>query len=1550
MTDFASLSFDIDSSQAQRAVSVLEALKATSVSVTQAAGNQINATTALSTAYSQQRDALTRLADQTRAYDGTLQGLLMRLNATRTQINDSRDAFASYTATLAAATAQATQFNATIEGLDRYVSKARDLRIQTADLATGLERVTAALKNQTVEGHQARVALDQLGVSVAGVSANRPDVIMQRIADQLRSYRLTAGTVSAAQQILGPSFDAQALISLQNQPFTPYRQQQSLDIQRQTQSGIDSARAWAQQSQSQTDRADAERRDLSSRYSQDPTLAGRLGLNFMSGTGRLFNQTNDQQLAELRRISALPADQRRAYTGIGSQIGDFFTTGYAGRTWNQLTSGSYSANESAINAQFGRDVNSRGWLPAIGTGISNEFRNIPGISAFGVTPYQAPRGDARPLSPAELLAQRRAAGSVLAGYGDTSLQGAVGMQEQLNEFSAPDVRQNYQRGFGDQEGIRRYLNQRATIQQGLRYANAPEQQTADAMNREAVIMALPAEQRASARAAMGFLEQQGGGAAIGGMLPGATSLAALRGAPQLNGAQQQVGAAADAQRIANAMKEASEETERQGRFQAQLTTELEKGRAAAEDYTRAWSAWTQARMQGASHDDADLQAIQAVTLAQQQRITQGTALVVQMEQENQRTEGRVTRNRQLLTSDPVTRQAAMMAQGVTQAQAAAIASGQLPDPAGGSWTDPETGVSRTVSAPGAAALLARDLGARRAQLATGGVEQAQGVTGGLGGSVEDNRQIVMLMQTQGVTLERAQQILRTNQGYYEAIAKAAQDGTGEAAKAVELERQRGQALQRSADIEAEIARNRQAGIQGEQEATRTRALTGLTPGQRPFTSSAYSIIQGMVNTAGGTSAGPAPGGSAGAAATLWYNRPEAAPYQGMINEAAAQYSLPPAVLAELIGQESGFKPGARNGDGSSAGGLGQQIDHNVYLRGGDKFDPRSSIFAAAAEYSTRLRQTGGMTGALEGYGTTAGVNPARRAQVVNSMTQAYGASGAAVPSGSQVSPAVVSRLAQALQSGRAPDPADLAAANLTQQSFDAAAENQRGTAAATTAGQQGQVSEAAAATQRSIAGNQSMLGALSGGLDGYIEKQREATAAVQAANEAREVGNGLLDQGARAQQLVTEATSRDAVEQQRQVLAQQASTNVSDAVTARGPFASSADLRRTAANAQLQNQFAADPSLQPGGANEAVGRQMIAANDATQNAADAADRMNQLREASSQAGSAIENAFMSVAMHTSTTSNAVHDLGTSLEQIAIKTLAVQPFEKLMSGVLTSLFGGDGSPGGAGGGSGGGAGGGGGGSPGEGINPIQAAQNMLMRMTGGGGSSGNTGQGSGATQGAPGSSGGGIFGNLFNHAGGLTGSLVDAIGGKGFYEGGGLIGSMFGNSGSTNIGDMGGEFGSTTGIGTSIGSGATSFPLDVHDEGMLSDPMATSFADTSSDMAAFPAVDMASAKGNVFTGNALRDYSNQIITSPTYFRFAKGAMIGQMGEAGAEAVMPLRRGADGSLGVAAHGQGGHTVVFNVRTPDADSFRRSQPQLHTRALSMLNHSGMRNTTRM
>ncbi|WP_152045378.1 phage tail tape measure protein [Aureimonas psammosilenae] len=68
----------------------------------------------------------------------------------------------------------------------------------------------------------------------------------------------------------------------------------------------------------------------------------------------------------------------------------------------------------------------------------------------------------------------------------------------------------------------------------------------------------------------------------------------------------------------------------------------------------------------------------------------------------------------------------------------------------------------------------------------------------------------------------------------------------------------------------------------------------------------------------------------------------------------------------------------------------------------------------------------------------------------------------------------------------------------------------------------------------------------------------------------------------------------------------------------------------------------------------------------------------------------------------------------------------------------------------------------------------------------------------------------------------------------------------------------------------------------------------------------------------------------VVASPSYF--PNGRQIGLMGEAGAEAILPLKRGADGTLGVAAGGgRAAPSITFNVTASDAASFRRSEAQI-------------------
>jgi phage-related minor tail protein len=102
--------------------------------------------------------------------------------------------------------------------------------------------------------------------------------------------------------------------------------------------------------------------------------------------------------------------------------------------------------------------------------------------------------------------------------------------------------------------------------------------------------------------------------------------------------------------------------------------------------------------------------------------------------------------------------------------------------------------------------------------------------------------------------------------------------------------------------------------------------------------------------------------------------------------------------------------------------------------------------------------------------------------------------------------------------------------------------------------------------------------------------------------------------------------------------------------------------------------------------------------------------------------------------------------------------------------------------------------------------------------------------------------------------------------------------------------------------------------------------------------------LGSGLAGLFTGGGVAFAKGGVVRSPLPVPFAQGGVIaspiafplggnrlGLAGERGAEAILPLARGPDGALGVRANAAGSTSIVVNIATPDADSFRRSETQI-------------------
>ena len=99
-----------------------------------------------------------------------------------------------------------------------------------------------------------------------------------------------------------------------------------------------------------------------------------------------------------------------------------------------------------------------------------------------------------------------------------------------------------------------------------------------------------------------------------------------------------------------------------------------------------------------------------------------------------------------------------------------------------------------------------------------------------------------------------------------------------------------------------------------------------------------------------------------------------------------------------------------------------------------------------------------------------------------------------------------------------------------------------------------------------------------------------------------------------------------------------------------------------------------------------------------------------------------------------------------------------------------------------------------------------------------------------------------------------------------------------------------------------------------------------------------------ADGGTFSQGRVMPFARGgVVSGPTTFPMRGGT--GLMGEAGAEAIMPLARGPDGKLGVRGGGGQAINITMNISTPDAQSFQRSQGQIAAQMSRVLGR-GQRN----
>lgn len=1653
MTDVASLSFNIDSTQAQRAIAVLESLKASSISMSQAASQQNQQTGQLTQTYEQQRNELVKLASATRDYDGSLGGLVTRLERMRGVMRDSQSGMDGYAKSLQAAASAATSFNASLDGLERYVNRARQLNMDVRNLATSFASLTEAARGVSPTGVQTQATLQLLGVRTSDVtSGTQANILLERILEQVRNTNQRLGPEAMGVLTRMTGMDQQQLTAAAYQPYRSDWDRRMDDYRTRQQTQIDTQQQNIQRIRAEMERQRARDADLASQYTINPTPAGRL---FGTYAEPFFMPAANTR-RERERIAALPDAERAPYQRYGAQLREQFgPSNMLNNMVRNVSSGTWSSNQDEIHLRADMDQDTRGFVYARFREIYREILNH--LGQYKPTLTQ----DSRELSELDRRLLRVGAAGVIAQYGDNSA-----LEYSQAENSAADIGNNdalrraYRQVWSGPEADRRFANLQANANLRTAYARNPEQRNLDQVSRDRILMAIPEEQRERARFMLERLQQYGGEAAVTALQPGVTA-GQIATNPAMNQGQQNANQVEFSQQVADTMQKANEQAEVQIRFQHGLADALERGRGAAEDYTRAWQAWRETLVSTGGDATAAANAAQrALEVTMAQRITQARSGSTDMEREMAQRRRQLNLGYGLRNADPLTRGMESTREDLRQQIEDMIHSGQLPAVGGSSFTD-QYGQTQTTFDPNARGEVERRQRDLQLTTAQGGEQQALGIRNAAGDQVRDARELTQIMVRQGVTLEQASRELQRQKEFRDAEIKAAQDASGLELERVETLRQQTAELERQQQIEEQRQQTYQATRQLNEQFNTTQAGLNMPAWMRPITGQLGFLYQGA-----NIIAPPDPGAvQRGADVSLRLQR---------------DLGLTPAGGAFMGGMaigESGVLPVQQ--DPSSLQGPGDRGGISLWQFTGPRRD-EFLAFCAQNNLSPMSREAGirfaeheltskpgyapqlaalrnpsltlaqvteqaapyvfGQDPRLMGqlprrfaYSQSVLAASTNPGDMAGTVTAPASIPGAGTQSDAQITPDEMQSIAIAAMNGQDPPkpahyPAELWMANKARIITAAMLRWQQMGGQLQGVREQSDIQNAALAQRRGLVGqpglqelvipdDPSLAPALNtqrrGILQGEVRGQQRLRQDELETASARTIEsmNRLADawgQGKATADLVTDRLKAEAearanlidkteveartlqlfaerTAQATQALAEQTDQRgnqmgVQRALNQRGAFSGVLDQQDTERRAALRQYFDQNPNVE----GTQGGQNAIHQLDAMKALDEQTEQMRELRETTQDVEHAFERTFEGVVTGSERGSQALKSLASELESIVMRQLIFKPFENLVNQGMTSLFGGaqpqfsgpsgdgSGNVGGPaqallsralyGGGSrdmtGGNPGGDGSPSDGGGLGSVIGGDLRGMGAFRGGGSS--------PLGGAPAP---GLLSQITGHTGGAIGWGVDKIGGQGFYQGGGLIGQAY--QGSWLQGEVGSLWGTSGMTASSAAQAAAPLADNVAGpvasasdagasatglSGMLGSAGDSIASGASSAWSSFAS--LFSAQGNIFLGNGpagrghahITDFENSIIEAPTMFRFAKGGRIGMMGEAGAEAVMPLSRGPDGKLGVANIGstQGAApTINFHIATPDISGFRASQSQIAARTAAQLNHTVMRSS---
>lgn len=444
--DVAALGFQVDSSEIQYANTHLDTMRASSEATGRAVG-QFGLSTSQARASLQAFRQTAQALNQDLGATGTVLDVVMaKLDQTRQVLRNSAEAMKDFSTIRVQVEAVGLAFGQTSTGVEAYYRQSQLLGLSTAQTVTSLQRVSEALTNQTMMGQQTRRVMEDYGVALTDTSgkAVAADVALARFTERMRTYADTAQKFRTAALVLGP-LDPDSYGKVNDPGYI----------------SIDQKKREVAQSHYTTEIADRTRnaslieKDVNRNAAELADLGGRYNLGYNSATGLSASQRGelrskaglssedsaqspDSEKLAMLRVLAKDPSSQMATDGRG----------YFGAVGDSLKIGSIgraythvASGEAGANAQ---EIRAQYDLDRQNNGFFSAVGSNFTSSAqnlFNNYKPQAPIQDQRERSPVDKFLEDQTVAAKLAGYGDKGLTTRQRADEGLKDFQV-DKRTN----------------------------------------------------------------------------------------------------------------------------------------------------------------------------------------------------------------------------------------------------------------------------------------------------------------------------------------------------------------------------------------------------------------------------------------------------------------------------------------------------------------------------------------------------------------------------------------------------------------------------------------------------------------------------------------------------------------------------------------------------------------------------------------------------------------------------------------------------------------------------------------------------------------------------------------------------------------------------------------------------------------------------------------------------------------------------------------------------------------------------------------------------